>query len=382
MNAKLSPAARALVARAFADLGTASAVDHHAHIVGLGTGATQAEVNPALLSWWHPADRIRTSVFLSACGLGDLRRADADYVERLVRLAREFGHPLKVYILALDHYYNSDGTINLKKTQFYVPNAYVVRLAEKWPDIFVPVISVHPARPEALTELDHWAQRGVRFVKWLPNAQGIDAADPRHDEFYRRLRRRDMILLTHTGKESSVAATGGQELGNPLRFRRALDLGVKVIMAHAASQGRSADLDRPGTTADSFELFLRLMADERYRGLLFGDISAITQVNRRPECLLALLRRSDLHDRLVNGSDYPLPAINCVIWTSLLARRGQITRAEQRCLNEIYAYNPLCFDFVLKRIVSDPSTGARFPARLFLANPCLTGAPVPAAARQ
>ncbi|HPI23945.1 MAG TPA: amidohydrolase, partial [Spirochaetota bacterium] len=78
-----------------------------------------------------------------------------------------------------------------------------------------------------------------------------------------------------------------------------------------------------------------------------------------------ILERTDLHHRLVNGSDYPLPAVNVVIQTRVLARLGFITADERRCLNEIYRANPLLFDFVLKRTIRHPRTGARFPASVF-----------------
>jgi len=83
------------------------------------------------------------------------------------------------------------------------------------------------------------------------------------------------------------------------------------------------------------------------------------------------LRRADLHGRLVNGSDYPLPAINCVIWTRKLARLGLISAADRTPLNEFYDYHPLLFDYVLKRAVRDPASGARFPAAVFGRHPDL-----------
>ena len=136
-------------------------------------------------------------------------------------------------------------------------------------------------------------------------------------------------------------------------------------MAHAASLGSNEDLDHPGTSALNFDLFLRLMDEPRYRGRLFGEISAMTQENRLPGPLLGLLARTDLHPRLVNGSDYPLPAINVVIQTSSLVRHGMITEKERTGLNEIYDYNPLTFDYVLKRTLRHPETGARFATSIF-----------------
>jgi predicted TIM-barrel fold metal-dependent hydrolase len=370
LNARLSPAASNLLARAFADLGSAPLADYHAHAIGIGTGDSGAELDPAMLDGWSPIPRLKAALFLSACGVKKGPTLDQDYMDRLTRLARGFPHPLKIHLLALDRYYGPDGAVDKSKVEFYMPNDYVVRLAEQHPDLYVPVISVHPDRPDALEELDRWAARGVRVVKWLPNCQGIDPSNPRYDPFYQAMKKHRLILLTHTGMEKSVGS-GTQLYGNPLLLRRPLDQGVRVIMAHCASSGRNADLDHPGRTADNFDLFLRMMADDRYRGLLFADISALTQINRAPRPILELIRRPELHDRLVNGSDYPLPAMNCMIWTRQLCWRGLITDGERRALNDIYACNPLLFDFALKRTIRDPVSSAQLPARVFLPNPGL-----------
>ena len=372
MDEQLSPAAKKLVERVFADLGDAPVLDYHVHVVGLGT-SSGACVNDSMLSWRHPLKRAKTRIYLSASGISDIHNADEQYVSRLVRLVRGFGHPAKVHILALDHYYNADGTINREKTEFYVPNDYVVRLATQYPDIFIPVVSVHPYRPDAVQEIEKWARQGVHDVKWLPNAQGIDPSDPRNDDFYRAMRKNNMVLLTHTGKEMAVNADKAQRWGNPLLLRRPLDLGVKVIMAHCASLGSNPDLDHPGRNATNVELFFRMMDDARYRGLLFADISATTQINRTPHPILDLIARPDLCNRLVDGSDYPLPAINCIISTRKLARLGMITSEERHCLNEIYNYNPLLFDFVLKRTIRDPATGKHLPASIFVEHSALGG---------
>jgi predicted TIM-barrel fold metal-dependent hydrolase len=44
--------------------------------------------------------------------------------------------------LAFDHHYNADGTINPDKTNFYVPNEWVFKLTEQYPDVFAPTISM------------------------------------------------------------------------------------------------------------------------------------------------------------------------------------------------------------------------------------------------
>jgi hypothetical protein len=155
-------------------------------------------------------------------------------------------------------------------------------------------------------------------------------------------------------------------------LRRALDHGVRTIVAHCASLGFNKDLDDPsGKRVHNFQLFMRLMDDKRYEGLVFGDISAMTQFNRIGHPLSAVIGREDLHGRLVNGSDYPLPAINLLIRTRPLLRAGYINAEERDSLREIYRFNPLLFDYTLKRCLKLPGTNKRLPASVFQSNPAL-----------
>jgi len=361
----LSPGARALVESAVADFREQPAFDHHVARVGLGAGATGCRANPKFLSWWHPKERIQFLAYQRATGVDDLARTDEQVAARFVHLARSVGVS-RFGILAFDAHYGPEGTVHEDETEFYVPNPYVERLARDNSALLEPVASVHPYRPDAVTELERCAAQGARLVKWLPNAMGMDPADPRCDAFYAAMARLDLTLLTHAGTEHAVESVASQEFGNPLRLRRALDAGVRVFVAHCASLGQGLDLDDPAhPSVDNFDLFLRLMDDPRYVGRVFGEISALTQVNRAGRYLETMLARTDLHERLVNGSDYPLPCIDVLFQTGTLAREGYLTAEEADQLDEIWDVNPLLFDFVLKRALKHPKTGAKFPAGVF-----------------
>ncbi|WLT32178.1 amidohydrolase family protein [Geothrix sp. PMB-07] len=369
-SAPFSPAAQALIDRAFSDLDPARPlIDVHVHALGLGQDGDGTFVNPEKLSARHPLKRLETGLYLKATGVKGLDHFDRDYVEVLLARARAFPRPVRIHLLAMDRAYKPDGTPDPIRTEFHVPNAYVLDLAARHPDLITPVISIHPARKDAIQELEACAARGARLMKWLPNAQAIDPANPAFDPFYRRMKELGVVLLTHAGEEKAVAVKGAQALGNPLRLRRPLDLGVTVIVAHCASLGRNEDLDHPGTAAPNFELFLRLMNEPRYQGHLFGDLSAITQINRLPAPLQHLLAHPEFDGRLLNGSDYPLPGVDLVIWTRQLVKLGMLTPNERQALNEIWKRNPLLFDVVLKRTLKDPSTGRRWPADLFQRDP-------------
>lgn len=371
----LGPAARALVDEARRGIPAGAARDYHTHLLAVDPEVTDGYLNPRMLGWRHPVHRLKTALFLDAAGVADLDRADAQYVERLVALIRaQPGHG-KHYLLAFDEHYDRRGHVDPEKTEFHVPNDYVWDVCQRYPDVFIPAISVHPRRPDALDELDRWGRRGVKLVKWLPNAHGIDPGDPALDPYYAKLREYDMTILTHVGEEQAVESKDDQRLGNPLLWRRPLNLGVRVIMAHGGSLGTDLDLDAAvPARVPSHELVLRLLREPRYEGLLFVDLSAVTQVNRVPGPLPELLGDPSLQGRLVNGSDYPLPAVNAVIHLEALVAQGLIVREDVAPLREIYRVNPLLFDFVLKRRLRHPLTGRRFPPQVFMGLPAIEGA--------
>ena len=93
---------------------------------------------------------------------------------------------------------------------------------------------------------------------------------------------------------------------------------------------------------------------------LFGDISALLQVNRCGRPLRELLLAQELHPRLVNGSDYPLPAIDPLVSTRVLVDRGYITEEDRTLCNAVYDANPLLFDFVTKRAVRVVQNGRAY----------------------
>jgi len=375
LEKRLSKPARKLVRKAYKGLDPKRITDHHVHIVGMGTGGTGCEVNPELTSLLHPMKRARYSVYLSACDVKDEKAADQQFVARLVDLTGHLRPTGRFHLLAFDRHYNADGTVNARKTEFHVPNEYVHSVARKHPERFTPVLSIHPYRHDAVAALERLAKStGAKMVKWLPNAQGIDPASPRCDAFYAKMKELGLVLLSHAGEEKAVEAEEDQKLGNPLRLRRPLDAGVKVIIAHCASAGEDVDLDDPeGGSAPSFDLFLRMMANKKYDGLLFGEISALVLSNRMGRPLATMLDRQDLHHRLVNGSDYPLPAVNLLIRTGSFVSAGYLTEAQGEQLAEIYDVNPMLFDLVLKRTIRHPTNGKQFAASVFLNNPGLFG---------
>src|SRR5438093_1249331 len=86
--------------------------------------------------------------------------------------------------------------------------------------------------------------------------------------------RRKVPLIVHCGEEKAVTGADREAYGNPLRVRAALEAGVTVVVAHAASLGAALDLDRRSQPRRAaFDLWARLMDEPAWRGLLYADLS-------------------------------------------------------------------------------------------------------------
>jgi uncharacterized protein len=176
------------------------------------------------------------------------------------------------------------------------------------------------------------------LLKWLPSIQHFDPADRRLVPFYQKLQELGLPLLTHTGSEKSFTAARN-ELADPERLRLPLSLGVKVIAAHAASNGRNQG-------ESNHRRFLRLC--DEYQNL-YADISALTQLNRLTH-LQRLLKHPELSGRLLYGTDMPIPN------TAAVTPFGFPNRLSPRRMLEISRIaNPWDQDVALKEALGVPA---------------------------
>ena len=354
-----------IVARALDGIEPGKVIDAHVHLLGAGGGPNGAWVGDQMLQWSNPLQYARFRFFLNASCVRFTEGASGAFLDRLLACHRAALPGSRLLLLAFDQVYDTRGRARPETTAFYVSNAYTRKVAARHPDELAWAASVHPYRADAVEALDAAVAGGALAVKWLPNAMGIDPASPRCDPFYEALARHRIPLLTHGGGERAVRGVGDDELGNPLRLRRALDHGVRVIIAHCASFGTGVDLDAgpDGPDVLNVDLFARLMDDPRYEDLLTGDISALTQSNRTAVALGKVLERTEWHDRLLNGSDYPLPGVPALFDLGDMVDLGFLPADAVAVLEAIQDHNPLLFDFVLKRTVS--RHGVRFATGVF-----------------
>lgn len=345
------PAARALVEQAFKGLDPAELWDVHAHLLGTGDAGSGCSVHPSLSQWWHPGEVLRRRVILHAGGVpADAPSIDRAFVAHLERLAAGFPEGARWLLFAFEQAHDDRGRPRPDWSTFHVPDAYAAAVAARRPDRFGWVASIHPFREDALERLEQAARDGALAVKWLPSAMAIDLRAPRCRPFYDAMARLGLPLVVHCGEEHAVPGAGRGDLGNPLHVRAPLEAGVQVIMAHCASLGSAEDSDaRSRRSRPAFDLFARLMDEPAHGSRLWGDVSAVFQVNRARSVWHTLLERPDWHARLLHGSDHPLPGVGPLVSLHRLAAADVLAAQDIAPLQAIRAHNPLLFDVVLKR---------------------------------
>ena len=357
--------AQALVDAAFQGIDSTRLLDTHAHLLGPGDAGSGCTIHPSMHQWWRPVEVLRRRAILdAACVAPDAPSIDRAYVQRLQALAADFPAGARWWLFAFEQACDDAGQPRPDWTTFHVPNDYTAQVAAAMPQRFAWAASVHPYRPDALARLHAALAAGAVAVKWLPSAMNIDPRDPRCRPFCERLARAGVPLIVHCGEEKAAPGAGRDELVNPLLVRHLLAHGTQVIVAHCASLGQAQDIDQASAPQrPAFELFGRLMDEPEWQGRLFADISAVFQRNRKPTVWQTLLKRQDWHDRLLHGSDHPLPGLMPLFSLPALRKAGLLDEAEAEPLARIREYNPLLFDFVLKSRLRLGS--ARLPATLF-----------------
>ncbi len=275
-------------------------IDIHCHTAGIGAGGSGCFVSPAMQRSW------KYHMFLRAFGVNGKelqREGDSLIIRRLSETLSQSRFVKAAVILAMDGIIGEGCELNRNRTEIYIPNDFVAAETAKYPNLLFGA-SINPYRPDALQRLDKAAADGAVLVKWLPSIQHIDPADKRLIPFYLRLKELGLPLLTHTGTEESFTWAHNQ-LADPEKLRLPLSLGVTVVAAHAASNGKN-DGQR------NFERFIRLC---REFDNLLADISALTQVNRLGH-LGRVLKHKHLHGRLLYGTDMPIlrTGITCPVF--------------------------------------------------------------------
>jgi len=271
-------------------------VDAHVHVVGTGSGGTGCWLRVSV--WRRPMAALmlrHSGLPLTALRTG----LDGLYISRLLEMVRSSSLSA-VVLLAQDLARDEQGLPLRGGGAFYVPNEYVLRLAREHAE-FLPAVSIHPGRPDALEELERCLAGGAVMMKCLPNCQNINCSDRRFTRFWERMAQAGLPLLAHTGGEYTLPVVR-RDYSDPRTLTLPLECGVNVIAAHCATKAGLTD-------PEYFHIFAAMT--RRFENL-YGDNSAFTvpiRGRRVRECL-----GEPLVQRIIHGSDFPVPVFGHFAW--------------------------------------------------------------------
>lgn len=279
-------------------------LDLHVHLFGVGEGGTGCRMSDSITEGM---------LFRSLVGLLGLRvpgkTLDERYEEKLVEDLKSSGLT-KAAIVGQDAVYDRHGQPDWDRTGFYVPNDYVFAVVARHSECMVPCPSINPNRADALEELVRCHEKGARLLKIHPPTQGVDVADRKHSEFFRRCCELDLVVLVHTGHEHSAPVID-KTLAAPRRLELALDQGCTVVACHAGTGWITDEPDYLPEFATLLKRYPKLWGDTAvlatagrvrdFRRLLDGK--NLLEGTGQLEDEVAFVR-----SRLLHGSDFPFPA--------------------------------------------------------------------------
>jgi predicted TIM-barrel fold metal-dependent hydrolase len=221
----------------------------------------------------------------------------------------------------------------------------VLSVAQRYPDQFIPFLSVNPRRENALDLLDEYAERGCLGAKFLQNYWAVDLNDPQFIPYYEKLVAHGLPLIIHVGSEYTIESDGRYEGVDMVDLP--LECGVTVIAAHMGL-GRVNHKLRPWRNLsrnpryfdkDYFQLLDRLERNEN----LYADISAIL-APLRARALRHLAEERAVHGKILFGSDFPVPyTIRINSYDLPLSKRKAISRIGNpfdRYITALFEYFP------------------------------------------
>ncbi|WP_260292402.1 amidohydrolase family protein [Sedimenticola hydrogenitrophicus] len=274
-------------------------VDIHTHLL-----------NPEV-SFHRLYDKITIPLFARSLGADPkqlLRQPYATYVSAMAASIKNSVHVEKSCLFGVDVRLDERGREIDRDRTVCAMTEDVLTVARRYPDQFIPFFSVNPRRPDALELIDRHMENGCRGAKFLQNYWGVDLNDERFIPYYEKIEAHNIPLIIHVGSEYSIDSHRRYEGVGMLDLP--LATGVTVIAAHMGlgrlnyklRLWRNLSKDPRFFDADYFQLLAMLKAHPN----LYADISAIL-APMRARALRHLSEQTDVHHKLLFGTDYPVP---------------------------------------------------------------------------
>jgi predicted TIM-barrel fold metal-dependent hydrolase len=267
------------------------------------------------------------------------------YVASMASSIRKSVYLEKACLFGVDSRFDEQGNETHRDKTVCAMTEDAIDVAERYPDQFIPFMSVNPRRQNALDLIDEYAERGCQGAKFLQNYWGVDLNDKRFIPYYEKLVSYGLPLIVHVGSEYTIESDARYEGVDMVDLP--LASGVKVIAAHMGlgrvnhklMPWRNLSRNPIYFDRDYFQLLEKLQQHEN----LFADISAIL-APLRARALRHLADATSVHGKILFGTDFPVPYVVRLNTYDLASkRRKQISCVENpfdRYLSVLFEYFP------------------------------------------
>jgi predicted TIM-barrel fold metal-dependent hydrolase len=230
------------------------------------------------------------------------------YLEAMARAVEQSRYVEKTCLFGVDSRLDEQGRETDRDGTVCAMTEDVLAAATRYPEQFIPFLSVNPRRPGALDLIDEYVEKGCRGAKFLQNYWGVDLNEERFRPYYEKLKEKGIPLIIHIGSEYSINSFAEFERINMLDLP--LACGVTVIAAHMGLGRINHKLlfwrnlsKKPSHYDDDYFVLLEQL--KRHENL-YADIAAIL-APLRARALRHLASQTDVHHKILFGTDYPVP---------------------------------------------------------------------------
>jgi uncharacterized protein len=277
-------------------------IDFHAHLL-----------NPNV-SFSRIYDKIAITLFAKKLGVNkdDLlnRKYDA-FVDAFINNIKSSKYVTKSVVLPVDAKIDTKGREISKDKTVCSSNEDVLSEYKRNPNEVIPFFSVNPNRVDALDLIDKYASQGFKGAKFLQNYWDIDINDEKYISYFEKIKSYDLPIIIHTGSEHAVESNPMYEKIEVANL--AIDIGCKVILAHFGVNSiiehnskkvlNNFSFDNKKFGDDYFKTIAYLEEHEN----VYADLSAMV-MNFRSKIIEDLAKnQTHIHDKLLFGTDYPVP---------------------------------------------------------------------------
>ncbi len=277
-------------------------IDFHAHLL-----------NPDV-SFSRIYDKIAITLFAKKLGVNkdDLlnRKYDA-FIDAFINNIKSSKYVTKSVVLPVDAKIDTKGREISKDKTVCSSNEDVLSEYKRNPNEIIPFFSVNPNRVDALDLIDKYTSQGFKGAKFLQNYWDIDINDEKYIPYFEKIKSYDLPIIIHTGSEHAVESNPMYEKIEVANL--AIEIGCKVILAHFGVNSIMEHNSKKVLNNFSFDnkkfgddYFNTIAYLEEYENV-YADLSAMV-MNFRSKIIEDLAKnQTHIHDKLLFGTDYPVP---------------------------------------------------------------------------